>query len=599
VPSLSLPSTAALTVTAARTYPAVELFVDRARAVAFEFALTESRLVAVVDICRRLDGIPLAIELAAARLATLGLADLRTNLSHRFTLLSIGPRDLAPRQQTLLATIDWSYDLLDENERMLLRSLSVFAGTFTLAAASATCGQVAAIDGVVALLSSLVDKSLLSADSDGDEVRYSMLESMREYVRTRLSSGEADALVRRYVEWAASVADECERTRYTTSWDIWLRRATRDADNMSAVAWSLEHDAVSAGRIVAGLRGYWISIGRLEDLCRLSAQLLEVIHADTHPWIIARLHLCMHNVLADDEKLRAIDSARGLFAAIGDQQGLAISHLYLSSALGARDPAAALDAADLAQRFANEARMPRLLPHIALLRASIRLWQRRLPEARLLARQAIREFTALDETALAMSAERFLFQLEFDMGNTDDAADLAGHLENRVKTLEEVVDNRERAGLLLTLAAYRSAVGDLESALSSARSVLLDPRLHWQTHIVGAIECIATIAVRGEDYSTAARLYGFTNGRQIVDDSRGLGRFSRDASRRIIESELRSHLATDELSFFLADGARLSLDEAVAQALRYRGDRDSVGVADRGGEEPNATLRLVDEGLEQ
>lgn len=108
-----------------------------------------------------------------------------------------------------------------------------------------------------------------------------------------------------------------------------------------------------------------------------------------------------------------------------------------------------------------------------------------------------------------------------------------------------------------------------------------------------------TIAVRGEDYSTAARLYGFTNGRQIVDDSRGLGRFSRDASRRIIESELRSHLATDELSFFLADGARLSLDEAVAQALRYRGDRDSVGVADRGGEEPNATLRLVDEGLEQ
>ncbi len=388
VPTLPFPAPGPVSVAEAQTYPAVALFSDRASTITPDFALTESRLPAALEICRRLDGIPLALELAAARLATLGLAELRSQLNKRFELLSIGPRDLAPRQQTLLATLDWSFNLLDIHEQRLLCSLSIFAGSFTSASARDIFEATPESQPVDILLSSLVDKSLLSVEANEESDRFMMLESMREYARKKLQPKEVASLMHRYAGWVANFADECERTRFTISWDVWLPRAVREFDNTSAaLAWALEarHDLQIAARIVAGLRGYWISIGRVAELEQLATRLLEDASVQADSWTLARLHLCRFNNIGEGTQVEAISTARTLFESIADTQGLILCHLYVASMYldanyfeeATNEVALAIDAAATASIF-------RALPHIALLKAEICSAQGRNEEARLL-----------------------------------------------------------------------------------------------------------------------------------------------------------------------------------------------------------------------
>src|SRR5206468_2761261 len=160
-------------------FEAVQLFVDRARLAQADFTLDAMAAPAVGEICRRLDGIPLAIELAAARTKVRSVAELRTMLGDRFRLLVGGSRNAPPRQQTLHATIKWSFDLLPVDERQLLERLSVFAGGWTLEAAVAVAGEGADQYAILERLTHLVDKSLIATCSEGDSSRYSMLETVR------------------------------------------------------------------------------------------------------------------------------------------------------------------------------------------------------------------------------------------------------------------------------------------------------------------------------------------------------------------------------------------------------------------------------------
>lgn len=209
VPSLSTPDPGVpLPVEAILGYDAVRLFVERASAVAPTFHLTADHTHAVAEVCHRLDGIPLALELAAARLPLLPIEQLAARLDNRFAVLTDGSRTALPRHQTLRGVMDWSYDLLESDEQALFRRLGVFVGGWTLEAAEAAAGDGIETDDVLTLLGRLVDKSLVRVETQEGVARYRMLETVREYALGRLAaSGEEDAMRRRHAEYYVGLVE--------------------------------------------------------------------------------------------------------------------------------------------------------------------------------------------------------------------------------------------------------------------------------------------------------------------------------------------------------------------------------------------------------
>jgi hypothetical protein len=235
-------------------YEAVRLFVDRATAVQPTLTLTEQNAPTVAQICRRLDGIPLAIELAATRVKTLSLEHIAARLDQRFRLLTVGSRTALPRQQTLAATVDWSYDLLDDGERRLFERLSVFAGAFTLDAVEAICGE---SDDVVDLLSNLVGKSLVVAEGSAEGVEcYRLLETLRQYGRERLArAGQAEVIHGRHAAYYLRLAEEARPHLFGPGELDYLAVLNLQWDNIrAAMHWYLDHAVADEGlRLAAAL----------------------------------------------------------------------------------------------------------------------------------------------------------------------------------------------------------------------------------------------------------------------------------------------------------------------------------------------------------
>jgi predicted ATPase/DNA-binding XRE family transcriptional regulator len=282
VPPLAVPGIQATTIAAAVDSPAVRLFVQRAWAAQSSFALTEANAAAVVEICRRLDGLPLAIELAAARIKIHSPEELRRRLDRRLAFLTHGPRDLPPRQRTLRDAIAWSYDLLPVEERALFCRLAIFAGGFTLAAAEYVGGQadggttqsslcpsvrlsVSVLDGIEHLL----DQGLLTRHDQPDgSIRFGMLETIREYGRERLEeSGEIDEVSRRHLVWCLDLADRATAHLFTSEEDAALQRLRQeDANLRAALEWALRQtrdaDLEMGLQLAATLTDYWYLSGQ-------------------------------------------------------------------------------------------------------------------------------------------------------------------------------------------------------------------------------------------------------------------------------------------------------------------------------------------------
>jgi predicted ATPase/DNA-binding SARP family transcriptional activator len=260
VPSLPLPAEDADAEQVASS-PAARLFADRAAAVRPGFRIDAETAGAVARICRALDGIPLAIELAAARVRALTPAQVAGRLDDRFALLSTGTRAALPRHQTLRAIVDWSWELLGDAERMILRRLSVFSGGATPESAEQVCALGGRSDTVVEVIASLVDKSLVTA-SGGGEVRYRLLETVRAYAAERLAeAGESEQLAAAHAEHFLALAERAEPQLRSRDQVIWLNRLTDEHDNLSA---ALRHviassDARYALRFVGALAWFWIT----------------------------------------------------------------------------------------------------------------------------------------------------------------------------------------------------------------------------------------------------------------------------------------------------------------------------------------------------
>jgi non-specific serine/threonine protein kinase len=270
VPSLSCPAgisprgdpsdPAAASLDEASATEAVALFTERACSVLPSFALTGTNVAAVSEICRRLDGIPLAIELAAGRVAAMSPEEIAGGLSDRFRLLTGGRRTAVPRQQTLHALIDWSWDLLTDDDRRLLRRLSIFSGGWTVPAAARVAGEpgtdavMDAVDG----LTRLVDRSLVIVDR-GTTTRFRMLETIRQYAREQLiKSGEASEIADRHLAFFAAMAEAAAPELRGPSMVDWLDRLDTEIENLgAALEWGLESEPETAIRMGIAMLAYW------------------------------------------------------------------------------------------------------------------------------------------------------------------------------------------------------------------------------------------------------------------------------------------------------------------------------------------------------
>ncbi len=265
---------------------AVQLFVDRAVASQASFVLSHGNAPAVAQVCHRLDGIPLAIELAAARVKVLSPEQIATRLDDRFRLLTGGSRAALPRQQTLRALTDWSYDLLSEGEKQILARLAVFAGGWTLEAAEAVAagGDIEEWE-VLDLLAHLSDKSLVVVDENGSaggggEVRYRLLQTVRQYALERLGApadvDEASALAERHGRWFLDLAGRAESEMGGAGQAAWLERLETEYDNLrGALDWSLAHDPEAGLRATGALWKFWSVRGYFSEGRDRLARVLE------------------------------------------------------------------------------------------------------------------------------------------------------------------------------------------------------------------------------------------------------------------------------------------------------------------------------------
>ena len=257
----------------------VALFVERARAVRADFSLSDVNARAVAGICRRLDGLPLAIELAAARVNLLAPDQILARMDHRLTLLASSRRDLTDRQRTLRGAIDWSYDLLAEPERAFFRRFAVFSGGADLDTAQPVIDPDLRLGDGLELAAALIDRSLLRSTRLGEGSRLEMLETLREYAADQLAAdpGEAEAVGRRHAEHFRALAEASEHVLTDPNRDAILDRLERELPNFrAAVAFCLAHDELEQGiRMAAALVPFWHTRGHLADGGRLLGQLVD------------------------------------------------------------------------------------------------------------------------------------------------------------------------------------------------------------------------------------------------------------------------------------------------------------------------------------
>ena len=293
VPSLSLPASDGSV--APESSDAVALFVDRARVQGAGLTVNEETVPVIVSVCRRLDGLPLAIELAAARLRSLSLDGLHDRLDQRFRLLTGGSRTALARQQTLRATVDWSHSLLNGAEQMLLRRLSVFAETFDLDAAEAVCGfgDIAGFD-VAGLLGALVDKSLVVAEPAGGALRYRLLETIRQFAAERLAEAGEDetaAVAAAHGRHYLSVAETAAPHLKGSDQGNWFARLDADQANLWRAAWyafKIPGGTERILRLAVALDRHWIVRSRDRDGLALLTPVLERRDARADPLLFGK-----------------------------------------------------------------------------------------------------------------------------------------------------------------------------------------------------------------------------------------------------------------------------------------------------------------------
>ncbi len=571
LPSLDVPHKIAdLTPAAVMEFGAVALFVDRARSVDKSFVLTDDTAPIVADICRRLDGIPLAIELASARVKVLSIPNLAQRLNERFKILTGGSRTALPRQKTLGALIDWSYDLLTPPEQMLFDRAGIFARGFSLDAATAVCSDedLDEID-ILDLLSSLTDKSLVVADTAGEQERYHLLESTRAYALEKLiAAGAHEQLAHRHAEYFRDQAQEADERFGTGSTAAWLASVERELDNYRAVLECALKDghAMALGGAVAGaLQSLWIN-GGLAVEGRYWIGLAQAgLDESMHPQVAARMWRALGGLSSGKRAHDCAQRALALSQSVGDEkeQARALSSLAFSLyQMGQLEEASDLNARALAamRTLGDKPGVANCLN----VRAVIQSDRGDVAAARELYAQALAAHKALGNESGAATVLGNLAELEFADGQVEQALRLAGEgleIQSRGKNASNL------ASFCGNIAAYRIALGDADGAREAAREGLCWARqAQHALFIATALQHIALLlAMRGE-VTGAARLIGYVNVqfKELGNEREATEKWGYEKLMAVLHEQL----SEAEIEKLAGEGAAWSEDRTADEALK-------------------------------
>jgi predicted ATPase/class 3 adenylate cyclase len=581
LPSLAVPATNAIKSDDAARYGAVVLFTDRAHSVEKRFALTDKNVKYVAEICRRLDGIPLAIELAAARANILSPQQLAQKLDERFRVLTGGDRSALPRQQTMRALIDWSYDLLSDAERTVFRRLSIFVGGFTLETASTVCAD-EAIDeiAVLDLFTSLVDKSLVQVDQTGSAMRYRLLESTREYAREKLlESGEHAAICRSHATAYLDLAKRLEKAWLTMPSRDWVARVEPEMENWrAALDWALEtHGDVLLGQRLAAVSDvtfvgslnvgrHWVAVA--QKTVDAATPLAVAVKLDLEEAYVAWRFAQHKASLAAAERvlarcreinqplltIRALRIAGNALVILGrGPEGEVLLHEALESArvVGIRKVIGwVLEALGAARYLADD-----------------------LPGARARFAEALDVAAATGHWQLAATVSLNLAEAEYRGGDPSAALRIAGEAfvayRDGCEKPNAATAQSDMAEYLVALGRYDEALANACETITPLRDGQREVALAFTLQHLAAIAALrpnGDPAAADDDRARAARLLGYVDARAAA-----LEAMREYADRQEYEktlAALREALGAQRLAQLMDEGRTWSEDHAVAQALR-------------------------------
>ncbi len=580
VPSLSLPQEIEDLRDAERLtpdlmrYEATRLFNERAVKANPQFALTKENAPSVTQICKRLDGIPLAIELAAARVKLFTPQQIAERLDDRFKLLTGGSRTALPRQQTLQALIDWSYLTLNETEQDVLRRLAVFSGGWTFEAAESVAGEMDVMDG----LSGLVNKSLVNMEEKEGEARYRYLETIRQYAMERLlESGEAVNARNRHLAYFMEYARRAEEYFGTAQRLSWLNRLNVEHDNLrSALGWALESNPESALHLVCSLYLFWRSHNYLTEGCRwcqaaisragalsLAGPNIDQTRADAY------LALAMLSVNRGEHRTAQTAAKQGVALArqLDDQLRLVrtLNSLGFSSAfLG--DVTLAFESLheseDICRKMGYKEELANVLQALAYVTLEVH------------GSEAIGQLQSYMEESLALSqgsvdpeaavrTEGILARLALYRG---DLVDARKHADLMLDLHREMGDQLSVTGHQSAMAHVARQMGNYKEALALYRETLPDwQKIGHRGAVAHQLECFAFIAKAQEQGERAVKLMSAAGALREASGS------PRTPQERIeYERELAGLRAgMDEKIFDLlwAEGQSMNMEQAIDYAM--------------------------------
>ena len=598
VPSLALPDVHAEhlpPLDKLRQYDAIQLFAERATAVAANWRLVENAAPAA-QVCVRLDGIPLAIELAAARLKVLSAQEIAARLDDRFNLLTGGSRIAIPRHQTLRAAMDWSYDLLSDAERALLRRLSVFAGGFSLEAVEAVCSELGRTTSastvnsqqstdyrslvtvhcsLLDLLTSLIDKSLIIVETRGNATRYKLLETVRQHAREKLlEANESETYLRRHRDWFLEFAEQTDPKLHGRDQVEWCERLERETENFrAALAWSLKQtdgDSTDLTMRLAGslwwfwlLRGYWD-----EARTWLERTLATLAITPARAKAVIGLGL-MEYFAGTPVKARPLyGEALTMYRQQGDKWGIAFAASLFASREG--DPAKARALFEEARSIARESNDEWLAARIDIGHGQYAARQRDPSLAYSLYASALEHARRSGDRWLIGNALRFWGVVALDQGDDDRAAIL---FTESLAVRRELGNKNAMANDLYALGKVAWRRHDSPQAEAFFKQALVLRREMGNTR--GIVECLwglGRLAAAEQQYERAARLLGSINMLcEMLDVKDGRAHEVLDArDRRAYEEGVRAacaELDATTSAAALATGRGLSLEQAIEYAL--------------------------------
>ena len=569
VPSLSLPdSTQANTQAAVMPFEAVQLFSARAQLARPDFQITDQNAATLASICRRLDGIPLAIELAAARVRSLSIEEINRMLDQRFLLLTGGARTALPRQQTLRATLEWSHALLTNAERTVFCRLSVFAGGFRLELAQEVAGDEATDKWqVLDHLAALVDKSLVVVDT-GDPPRYRMLETTRAYAMERLVAvGEKEAIASRHAHSFAALFETAWAERWSARSADPFARLKPELDNLrTALDWSSRNDAELEIALAGAAAWLWLGSGLDAEGIAVCERAISHLSTKTAPTLEARVLSELAQLgwymLPLERALQALERAIALYRDANDSVGL-----YLALARKAGFLASGGDI-ELARRAL-----------VDLENLETETWPPRLRLERVIARTRVIVFGGTSEEFQAAHEERY--HLACVLGSERDQL-LArgnlvlwkvgvGQLEEAIRDGRDLVDQFRRHGLagayLGYLLAHVAMALALRGRLKEALPVLREaaPALRAGAMAWRLLDLFALIALLRGRKDHAARLFGA--GAAIFERIGRQREIVLDRLHDVVSEQLREAFAPETLARLLREGEAMGEGEAVVAAL--------------------------------